>query len=54
MSAMKDGTLHVPGAGIYYTVRGSRPLLLVLQGYVINHLAGIPYPRWAPPPPAQG
>lgn len=23
--------------------------LLVVQGYVINHLAGIPYPRWAPP-----
>ena len=22
--------------------------LLVLQGYVINHLAGIDYPRWAP------
>lgn len=25
--------------------------LLVLQGYVINHLAGFPYPRWAPVPP---
>jgi CBS-domain-containing membrane protein len=24
--------------------------LLVLQGYVINHLAGIDYPRWAPHP----
>lgn len=23
-------------------------LLLVVQGYVINHLAGIDYPRWAP------
>jgi CBS-domain-containing membrane protein len=22
--------------------------LLVVQGYVINHLAGIPYPRWSP------
>lgn len=22
--------------------------LLVVQGYVINHLAGIPYPRWRP------
>ncbi len=25
--------------------------LLVVQGYVINHLAGFPYPRWAPLPP---
>lgn len=25
-------------------------VLLVIQGYVINHLAGIPYPRWAPDP----
>jgi CBS-domain-containing membrane protein len=25
--------------------------LLVVQGYVINHLAGVPYPRWAPPKP---
>lgn len=25
-------------------------VLLVLQGYVINHLAGIAYPRWAPQP----
>lgn len=24
--------------------------LLVVQGYVINRLAGIPYPRWAPVP----
>lgn len=24
--------------------------LLVVQGYVINHLAGIPYPRWRPLP----
>lgn len=24
--------------------------LLVVQGYVINHLAGIAYPRWAPAP----
>jgi len=24
--------------------------LLVVQGYVINHLAGIPYPRWHPVP----
>jgi CBS-domain-containing membrane protein len=22
--------------------------LLVIQGYLVNHLAGIPYPRWAP------
>ncbi len=29
-------------------------VLLVVQGYVINHLAGIPYPRWRPAPePAQ-
>ncbi|MGB3410615.1 MAG: HPP family protein [Microthrixaceae bacterium] len=26
-------------------------LLLVVQGYVINHLAGIDYPRWAPRKP---
>jgi CBS-domain-containing membrane protein len=25
-------------------------VLLVVQGYVINHLAGIDYPRWAPAP----
>jgi len=25
-------------------------VLLVLQGYVINHLAGIDYPRWSPKP----
>ena len=25
-------------------------VLLVIQGYVINHLAGIPYPRWSPEP----
>lgn len=24
--------------------------LLVAQGYVINHLAGFPYPRWSPTP----
>ncbi len=28
--------------------------LLVVQGYVINHLAGIPYPRWAPAKPPDG
>jgi len=27
--------------------------LLVVQAYVINHLAGIPYPRWAPVPAAK-
>ena len=30
-------------------------VLMVVQGYVINRLAGLPYPRWAPvpgPPPA--
>jgi len=26
--------------------------LLVLQGFAINRLAGIAYPRWSPPPPA--
>jgi CBS-domain-containing membrane protein len=26
--------------------------LLVVQGFVINRLAGIPYPRWRPIPPA--
>lgn len=26
-------------------------VLLVVQGYVINHLAGIDYPRWSPLPP---
>jgi CBS domain-containing membrane protein len=25
-------------------------VLLVIQGYIINHLAGIPYPRWSPKP----
>jgi CBS-domain-containing membrane protein len=29
-------------------------VLLVVQGYVINHLAGIAYPRWSPRPAAQG
>ena len=26
--------------------------LLVVQGFVFNRLAGIPYPRWSPAPPA--
>jgi hypothetical protein len=25
--------------------------LLVVQGFVINRLAGIPYPVWSPRPP---
>lgn len=29
-------------------------VLLVIQGYVINHLAGIDYPKWAPNRPAGG
>lgn len=29
-------------------------VLLVLQGYVINHLAGIDYPRWSPKPAPAG
>jgi CBS-domain-containing membrane protein len=28
-------------------------VLMVLQGYVINRLAGLPYPRWAPVPPSE-
>jgi CBS-domain-containing membrane protein len=28
--------------------------LLVMQGYVINHLAGIDYPRWRPASPGTG
>jgi CBS-domain-containing membrane protein len=28
-------------------------VLLVVQGYVINHLAGIDYPRWSPRPAAR-
>jgi CBS-domain-containing membrane protein len=26
-------------------------LLLVVQGFIINRVAGIEYPVWAPPPP---
>jgi hypothetical protein len=25
-------------------------VLVVLQGYGLNRLAGVPYPRWAPAP----
>ena len=32
MNGVKTGTLKVPGASLYYTVRGAGPLLLVLQG----------------------
>ncbi len=28
-------------------------VLMVLQGYVINRLAGLPYPRWAPAPASE-
>jgi pimeloyl-ACP methyl ester carboxylesterase len=45
----KSATLHVPGATLYYEVRGSGPILLILQGGdgdaagagdLVNHLAG--------------
>ena len=32
MNQAKEGTLEVPGASLYYKVRGTGPLLLVLQG----------------------
>jgi pimeloyl-ACP methyl ester carboxylesterase len=32
MSTAKADTLRVPGAGLYYRVRGSGPVLLILQG----------------------
>lgn len=32
MSASNNGTLRVPGADLYYEVRGSGPVLLILQG----------------------
>ncbi|MCM3405961.1 alpha/beta fold hydrolase [Cytobacillus oceanisediminis] len=32
MSVEKNGTLQVPGANIYYQVRGSGPLLLLIHG----------------------
>ncbi len=32
MNPPKTGTLRVPGASIYYEVRGSGPLLLIIQG----------------------
>jgi len=32
MNQAKEGTLEVPGATLYYKVRGTGPLLLVLQG----------------------
>ena len=32
MSLTKSDTLQVPGASLYYEVRGSGPLLLILQG----------------------
>jgi CBS-domain-containing membrane protein len=28
-------------------------VLMVLQGYVINRVAGLPYPRWAPAPASE-
>src|SRR5262249_35545085 len=32
MSPLATGTLHVPGATLYYQTQGSGPLLLILQG----------------------
>ncbi|RWS39097.1 alpha/beta fold hydrolase [Bacillus mycoides] len=32
MSVVKNGTLQVPGANIYYEVRGAGPLLLLIHG----------------------
>ena len=32
MSLTKSDSLRVPGAHLYYQVRGSGPLLLILQG----------------------
>src|SRR5579884_4018338 len=32
MSSTKSDTLRVSGAGLYYKVRGSGPILLILQG----------------------
>jgi pimeloyl-ACP methyl ester carboxylesterase len=32
MNAAQEGTLEVPGASLYYKVRGTGPLLLILQG----------------------
>ncbi|PFF26459.1 alpha/beta hydrolase [Bacillus cereus] len=48
MSVVKNGTLQVPGANIYYEVRGAGPLLLLIHGgggdadkfhNLANHLA---------------
>lgn len=41
------GILHTPAQ---LSVLMFAVLLLVVQGYVINRVAGIPYPRWAPKP----
>ena len=40
------GILHTPAQlGVLMLA----VVLLVIAGYVINRLAGIPYPRWSPP-----
>ncbi|WP_430623175.1 alpha/beta fold hydrolase, partial [Bacillus velezensis] len=48
MSIVKNGTLQVIGASIYYEVRGSGPILLLIHGgggdadkfhYIADHLA---------------
>ncbi|BCU80827.1 hypothetical protein JIR001_06100 [Polycladomyces abyssicola] len=48
MSVTKKGTLQVPGANLYYEVRGTGPVLLMIHGgggdadkllHVANHLA---------------
>ncbi len=41
------GILRTPGQ---LAVLMLAVVLLVIQGYVINHVAGIDYPRWAPRP----
>ena len=52
MSLTKSDTLRVPGANLYYEVRGSGPILLLIHGGggdarafngIIRHLAGIAF-----------
>ena len=49
MNTLNDGTLQVPGANLYYKVRGVGPVLLILQGgaadsegseSLVKHLVG--------------
>ncbi|GGP12618.1 hypothetical protein GCM10011346_29300 [Oceanobacillus neutriphilus] len=32
MTVIKNGTLQVPGANIYYEIRGSGPMLFLIHG----------------------